>query len=252
LPPARNRLRAAGHAVTVERIDLPSAAAPEIRAAFDLAARLSERVSAARADGALPIVLAGNCATAMGTLAGLGDADPAILWLDAHADLNTPETTRSGMLDGMALAIATGRCWPALAATIPGFCVVPDARVCLAGTRDVDAGEAELLRSSAATVLSPSDVSVHLSPALDTLRAQTETVYLHIDLDVLDPSEGTVNAFSAPGGLRLAEVLELIRATRSRFRLGAAALTAYDPSYDADGRIAAAALAILDALAEPG
>jgi arginase len=249
---AEDRLRAAGRAVAVERIELPSAAAPEIRAAFDLAARLSERVSAAHADGALPVILAGNCATAMGTLAGLGAAEPAIVWLDAHADLNTPETTRSGMLDGMALAIATGRCWPALAATIPGFRAVPDTRVCLVGTRDVDAGETALLEGCAIKVVPPSAGSASLSAALDDLQGETETVYLHIDLDVLDPGEGMVNAFSAPDGLRLAQVLELIRAVRTRFHLGAAALTAYDPSYDTDGRIAAAALAILDALGEPG
>jgi arginase len=250
---APERLREAGHTVAVERIELPSAGpAPEVAAAFGIAARLSERVSAARAEGALPIVLAGNCATAMGTLAGLADADPAVLWLDAHADLNTPETTRSGMLDGMALAIATGRCWGALAAAIPGFRTIPDARVCLAGTRDVDAGEADLLRASAATVLSTAGVPGGLPAALDTLRAQTDTLYLHVDLDVLDPAEGTVNAFAAPDGLHLIQVLELIRAVRSRFHLDAVALTAYDPAFDADGRVSAAALTILHALAEPG
>jgi arginase len=248
---AADRLREAGHAVTVDRVELPSAA-PEIAAAFRIAAGLSERVSAARADGALPIILAGNCATAMGTLAGLADADPAVLWLDAHADLNTPETTRSGMLDGMALAIATGRGWPALAATIPGFRAIPDAYVCLVGTRDVDAGEADLLHRSASTMIAPADVPARLPAALDTLRTRTATVYLHIDLDVLDPREGTVNAFAAPDGLRVDDVLELIAAVRSRFRLGAVALAAYDPSFDADGRIAAAAIAILHALTRPG
>jgi arginase len=244
-----DRLREAGADVSVERIELPAPApCPEIRAAFDVAARLSERVAAARAEGALPIVLAGNCATAMGTLAGLADAEPAVLWLDAHADFNTPETTRSGMLDGMALAIATGRCWAPLAASIPGFRPVPDARICLIGTRDVDDAEAELLRTASIPAISPAHVPDGLSAALDTLRAQTDTVYLHVDLDVLDPGEATANAFAAPDGLRLAQVLELVAAVRTRFRIGAAALTAYDPSYDADAHIPAAASAILDAI----
>lgn len=247
---AADRLRAAGHDVSVERITLPSdAPAPEVRAAFDLAARLAERVVAARSAGALPIVLAGNCISSLGTLAGLADADPAIVWLDAHADFNTPETTGSGMLDGMALATATGRCWHEMATRIPGFRPVPGARVCLVGTRDVDTAEDRLLGQSAATVLPPSDVSDRLSATLDDLRSRTETVYLHIDLDVLDPAEGTVNAFSAPDGLRLAQVVALIGELRARFRLGAVALTAYDPSYDADGRVSAAALAILEAVA---
>ncbi|HEX6913348.1 MAG TPA: arginase family protein [Longimicrobium sp.] len=241
-------LRECDHDAAVERIELPAAQGPEVRAAFDIAARLSDRVSAARAEGALPIVLAGNCATAVGTLAGLGDADPAVLWLDAHADFNTPETTRSGMLDGMALAIATGRCWAPLASTIPGFRPVPHTRVCLIGTRDVDDAEAELLRAASIQSIAPAQVADGLSAALDTLRAETETVYLHVDLDVLDPGEATANAFAAPDGLRLTQVLELIAAVRSRFRIGAVALTAYDPAYDADARIPAAASAILDAI----
>lgn len=246
---AVGRLRAAGHTVDAEHVrPAGDGPAPEVRAAFDLAARISERVTAARSAGALPVVLAGNCATAMGTLAGLADDDPAIIWLDAHADLNTPETTRSGMVDGMALAIATGRCWGEMAACIPGFRAVPDARTCLVGAHDVDVSEAALLQASGITHLPPAAVSERLFPVLDTLQEQAGTVYLHIDLDVLDPGEGTVNAFSAPDGLRLREVLDLIRAVRSRFRLGAAALTAYDPSYDFDGPISAAALAILDAL----
>ena len=137
-----------------------------------------------------------------------------------------------------------------MAATIPGFRSVPESRVCLVGARDVDAAEAELLRASAATVLPPADVPLRLSATLDTIRRESGTVYLHVDLDVLDPGEGTANAFAAPDGLRLAQVLEVIAATRARFRVGAVALTAYDPAYDADARISAAALMIIGAVAE--
>lgn len=240
-------LRAAGHTVSAEHVELPAGAATaEIAATFALAAQLSDRVRAAHAEGALPIVLAGNCASAIGTLSGLDDSARAILWLDAHADLNTPETTRSGFLDGMALAIATGRCWGAMAAAVPGFRPIPDANVCLIGARDLDAAEAALLRASAATVLSPADLSTRLTGTLDTLRNCAETVYLHIDLDVLDTSVGRANSFATPGGLLLPLLLELIAAIRSRFHLGAVALTAYDPTCDPDARIAAAALALLE------
>jgi arginase len=246
---AADRLRAAGHAVAVEQVDLPDAATPEVHAAFAIARQLSGRVADARTAGELPIVLAGNCVSSIGILSGLADAHPAIIWLDAHADLNTPETTRSGMLDGMSLAIATGRCWRDMASTIPGFRPIPDAQICLIGTRDVDEGEAELLRAARIPAIRPSELATGLSAALDDLRTRTETAYLHIDLDVLDPGEGIVNPFSAAGGLRLAQLLDVIATVRQRFALGAVALTAYDPSYDADARITAAALAILDALA---
>lgn len=85
---------------------------------------------------------------------------------------------------------------------------------------------------------------------LDTLRSRTGTVYLHVDLDVLDPGEGTANAFAAPGGLRVDDVVTLIRILRSVLRIGAIALTAYDPTYDAESRIPAAALRIAAATAE--
>lgn len=243
------RLRSAGHTVRTRWIEAPAHPPPvEIRTAFQLAADVAEAVRQARSAGALPVVLAGNCATAMGTLAGLPDTDPGVVWLDAHADLNTPETTRSGFLDGMALAIATGHCWQQMAASIPGFRPVHDDSVCLLGTRDVDPAESEFLQRSGTQVVSTADLE-DLPLALRSLRTHTDAVYLHIDLDVLDPSEGRANAFAADGGLRVRDVLHVIRTIRGKLPIAAAALTAYDPSCDVDGRIAAAALTILDALA---
>ena len=244
-------LRAAGHTLTAERILLPADPPPaEVRAAFDLAALIAERVRDARAAGALPVILAGNCISALGTLAGL-EAAPAVLWMDAHADFNTPETTRSGMLDGMALAAATGRCWTALASAVPGFRPVPAENVCLIGTRDVDDAESDLLGDANVAVVHPEHAAVRLPPALDAIRARAETAYLHIDLDVLDPEEGRVNEFAAPGGFMLDQAVGVIRAIRQRFRLGAVALTAYDPGHDADGRVARAAFTLLDEVVGP-
>jgi arginase len=227
-------------------VELPAGTTPtEIAATFALAARLSDRVRAARADGALPVVLAGNCASAIGTLSGLDDPSPAILWLDAHGDLNTPETSRSGMLDGMALSIATGRCWSAIAATVPGFRPIPDANVCLIGARDLDPAESEYLMRSDVSVLSVDDYPQRLPSALESLQTRTGTAYLHIDLDVLDPSEGRANSFAADGGLLLRDVLEVITTLRDHLEIAAVALTAYDPSCDPDGRICTAAKTIV-------
>ena len=73
---------------------------------------------------------------------------PSVLWLDAHGDYNTPETTTGGFLDGMALAMLTGRCWRAMTAQVPGFEPVAEKRVVMFGTRDLDSAGGELLRSS--------------------------------------------------------------------------------------------------------
>jgi arginase len=241
-----DHLRAGGRTVQTQWIEAPADPPPvEIRTAFQLAADVADAVRQARAAGALPVVLAGNCATAMGTLAGLSDADPAVVWLDAHADLNTPETTRSGFLDGMALAIATGRCWEQMAAAIPGFRPIPDDNVCLIGTRDLDPAESEHLLRSETPALSVDYYPEQLGPTLESLRARTDSVYLHIDLDVLDPSEGRANGFAVDGGLLLRDVLNVIEPIRETLPIAAVALTAYDPSCDGDGRIRAAAQAIL-------
>jgi arginase len=240
------RLRAAGHRVSTDHVELPAGASTaEISATFALAAQLADRVRAARAEGALPIVLAGNCANAIGTLSGLDDPAPAVIWLDAHADLNTPETTRSGFLDGMSLAIATGRCWGAMAAAVPGFRPIPDANVCLIGARDMDPAEIDLLDASRIGAVHPHYAFLHLTPALDLVRTHAETAYLHIDLDVLDPEEGRVNQFGVPGGFLLGQMMAVIWSIRERFQIGAVALTAYDPDGDPKGRICAAAEVIL-------
>jgi arginase len=184
-------------------------------------------------------------------LAGLDSGSTAIVWLDAHGDFNTPETTVSGFLDGMALATATGRCWQNLAASVPGFRPVSEKNVVLIGARDFDPAERRLLDDSAVTLIESQSVRKHgvssvLGQALAGLRAQR--VYLHIDLDVLDPDEARANQFSVPGGLSLAEVLEVAGFIGERLTIAAAAITAYDPAYDKDGKALRAATALMKQL----
>lgn len=231
-----DELRAAGHQVRAELIEAPAPLA-EIRTAFELNRALAERVRAVSDEGWLPVILAGNCGTAAGTLAGLGDAAPGVLWFDTHGDFNTPETTAGGFLDGMALSVVAGHCWTRLAATLPGFRATPEEKIVLLGTRDLDPPERERLDASRVAVLPPARVRTELGGALDALAAHTGDVYVHIDLDVLDPSEGRANALAAPDGLRAADMERALGEIAARFRVRAVALTAYDPSCDPEGRI---------------
>ncbi|MBB4638242.1 arginase family protein [Longimicrobium terrae] len=144
-----DHLRARGHHVATEIVEAPDdGPATEIRTAFVLAAALRDRVRTAREAGALAVVLAGNCGSALGTVAALAEDEPLVVWMDAHGDLNTPETSRSGFLDGMALAILTGHCWAPMAASLLPRPVAED-HVLLVGARDLDAGEQALLADSA-------------------------------------------------------------------------------------------------------
>jgi arginase len=111
---------------------------------------------------------------APGNLAGLTPLSRAVFWFDAHANVNTPETTRSGFLDGMALATAMGWCWRPMTGAVPGFESVPEAAVPLLGARDFDPPETELLSRSAVRVLSPE--SLRASRLDEALRALPPTV----------------------------------------------------------------------------
>src|SRR6185369_6198983 len=169
----------------------------------------------------------------------LDPARPGIIWFDAHGDFNTPETTSSGSLDGMGLAIATGRCWRKLAGTIPGFSPVPEWNVLHVGARDLDAGEKPLLDASGVAVIDAQRIAAEgvrssLEPALAALSGRVREVYVHVDIDVLDPREAPANQFSTPGGLAVDQLVEAIELIAERFTISATAITAYDPQYDPD------------------
>jgi arginase len=239
----------------VDEVEVHGRFALEVGTSFAVARQLAEKVSNVAGSGAFPLVLAGGCISCVGTLAGLGAPPPAIIWLDAHGDFNTPETTISGFLDGMALATAVGRCWGKLAATIPGFRPVPERQAVLVGAREFDVNERALLDSSAVRVIDPQCIRNHglraeLEPLWAKIQTYTGRAYLHIDLDVLDPAEARVNQFAAPGGLTLTELLGFVSLVRERFALAAAAITAYDPEYDEDERAVRAAVGVIRELSK--
>jgi len=104
------RILRAGSFVTVLHVRKRDETATAIDAIVDLNRQLRTAVRDTVAEGDLPVVLAGNCNSCLGTLAGIEADRIGIVWLDAHADFNTPETSLSGSLDGMALAAAIGDC----------------------------------------------------------------------------------------------------------------------------------------------
>jgi arginase len=94
-------------------------------------------------------------------------------------------------------------------------------------------------------VVAPGEAAERLEAALDRLRKRVADVYLHLDLDVLDPAEGRVNEYAAPGGLDAGAVAQVVAAVGERFAVRAAAVTAYDPAADPEGRIPATAAELL-------
>lgn len=216
-------------------LDFPT----EATAAFELAATVADRVRDARREGRFPLVLSGNCMTAVGTVAGL-EATPAVVWFDAHGDLNTPETTRSGFLDGMAISVLTGRCWRAVSAGEVGLHPVPEERVVLAGARDLDPAEVSYLDDGGVAGVGPEEAAGALRGWLEGLE-NVDAAYLHVDLDVLDPSVGRANHFAAPGGMSLEGLLSAVEAVGRRLPVAAAGMASYDPAADEGGAVAEAA-----------
>ena len=222
--------------VRVITVEQPDATWNEIADSFAVVRALADAVRGAD----LPVVLAANCNSCLGTVSGIGSG-VGVVWFDAHDDFNTPDTTATGFLDGMGLALLTGAGWPRLR---EGIATVPEEHVVHVGARDLDATERERLQHSAIRVARRPP----LDDALDELRTRVDAVYVHIDLDVLDPSVGRANSLAADDGLLTDEHADAIDAIASRFEIRAAAFTWYDPTCDPEGRIPPAVRTVYDRL----
>lgn len=134
-----------GHSVNVHTIRCQrNTGQDEVTAVAEINALLAEQVCEALGQGHFPIILAGNCNACLGTLAGIETRPVGVIWLDAHGDFNTPETSATGFLDGMALAMAADLCHQAVWTTI-GNIPIHDSHVVHIGGRDFDDGEVEAL-----------------------------------------------------------------------------------------------------------
>jgi len=242
-------LRDQGHTVGSEQIEAATSFTTEVGTAFELNRLLAARVRIARDQGRFPVVLAGNCNSCLGTLAGIGEDQLGVIWLDAHGDFNTPETTLSGFFDGMGLAAAAGRCWKPLVGTIPGFRPIAEANIVHIGARDLDLAEEQLMRQSALALVPVQNVHDVLGSIFDGLSAKVSRVYLHVDMDILDTGEALPNHLAVPGGLAVDAVEEIILRVKERFEICASAITSFDPEYDKGDQVLNAGIRIIRAFA---
>jgi arginase len=180
--------------------------------------RVGAEVEQARADGLLPLVLGGDHSIAIGTLSGLAASGPGgVLWLDAHGDLNTPETTPSGNVHGMPLAAVLGLCGTEFARDGLRLPAVDPQRVALVGVRSLDPGEQAVVRELDLAVYTISDLDRRgVQPVIDEALARVtggSFVHLSVDLDVVDPEVAPGVGDPLRGGLSYREAhlaLELV------------------------------------------
>ncbi|MFC1802549.1 arginase family protein [Thermoproteota archaeon] len=173
--------------------------------------------------GVLPIGLMANCNGLMGILAGHQRAGESwkplrvgLVWIDAHGDFNTPETSLSGMMGGMPVAISTGQCLHHIRRASGLDPQLPMKYVTMAGVRDIDPWEQYLIDKNDIPQITVDDIK-KLSPAIDLemdrLSRITDLVYVHVDLDVLDPDDipgAGLPVKNGPTADELGEALEVI------------------------------------------
>jgi len=227
---AEGLLTAKGHRVTVELVERDGVG--PIAVSKVLAPVVRRSVAAGR----LPLVLAGSCDAALGVLAGFDHARCGVVWIDAHADFNTPESSVSGFFPGMSTAVIAGHCHAELWAQAGGATPIPEERIVMLGTRELSPdAERERLERSRIHVVPWQDGRPQgdVEAALDEVAGRVNEVYLHIDNDALDPAvaPGIVDE-PVPGGLSLEHLEEAVRAVTARFRLRASTLATYTPARD--------------------
>jgi arginase len=156
---------------------------------------LARQVAAVVAEGGFPLVLGGDHSLAIGSVGGLAQGRRiGMIWVDAHADFNTAETTPSGNIHGMSVAALTGRGHPALTGLHGSTPLLRDADVALVGIRDVDGLERVALRDSGIHVFTMHDVdrrglATVMEDAIARVTAETAGFHVSFDMDALDPSE---------------------------------------------------------------
>lgn len=193
-------------------------------------------------EGNRPVSIAGDCCACIGVLAGLQLTGliPTLIWFDAHGDFNTWETTPSGFLGGMPLAMIVGRGEQ----TIPegvGLSPLPESSVILSDARDLDPKERQALAGS--------DVQYIVDPAhfLD-MPLPRGSLYVHFDTDIISPSEAPAMNYLAEGGPTVALLSKVFRRIGQTGRLAAVSVSSWNPKLDLDDRTRQAVMSLTDEL----
>jgi arginase len=193
---------------------------------------VADTVADAVRQGGPPVVLSGDCTTALGTVAGVQRAGEVagIVWFDAHGDVQTLETTSSGYLGGLPLRLLVGY-RRELAAARLGLRPVPERQVVLVGARDLDPPEVTYLEHAPVRRREVTD--------LDPADLPDGPFYLHLDLDVIDPAEVPGLRYPAPGGTSPAQLAGALRWLLGTGRVAAVGLACtWFPGHDAAARVA--------------
>lgn len=208
---------------------------------------LSAAATVAMADGGMPIFLGGDHALSLGTVQGVTAQALAlgrpqfVIWLDAHSDFHTFETTRSGNLHGTPLAYAAGR--PGFAPLDPFPEAIPGENICMFGVRSVDPAESSALARTDIIVndmrvLDEQGIAAPLRAFLDRVEARNGLLHVSLDVDFLDPSLAPAVGTTVPGGATFREAHLVMELLHESGRVTSLDLVELNPFLDERGRTA--------------
>ncbi len=241
-----------GVAVGVQTVERRAPFRDTAVSAADVNGQIAEAVRSAVCANELPIVVAGSCNAALGVLAGFEHADCGAVWIDAHADFNTPDSTASGFFPGMSLAVVAGHCFRDYWAQIGDSTPIEEDTIALFGVRDLSPDkERERLAQSRIRVVGWADGEPDgdIEATLDGLRRRVADVYVHVDFDAFAPEVAPgVADEPVPGGLSRDDAEAIIRGTTERFRVRAVTLATYTPERDLNDKTLELALGLLSLL----
>jgi len=192
--------------------------------------------------GETPVSIAGDCCTAIAMLAGLRRAvlNPLLIWFDAHGDFNTWETSPSGFLGGMPLAMLVGRGEQTLLEALD-LDPIEEERIILTDGRDLDLSESELVARSSVT---------HLQNTLELMdySFSDQPLWIHFDTDILDPADVPAQNYPAPDGIRKEELKEVFQYLSSTGLICGISLSSWAPDLPGAEKSREVCLALLEVL----
>lgn len=203
---------------------------------------LRDRVAEIMRRGHRPVSIAGDCCTSIGVSAGLQKAglQPTLIWFDAHGDFNTWETTPSGFLGGMPLAMLVGRGEQTIVQGL-GMDTLPEQNIILTDARDLDEKEAIALEASLVTRLN--DPTALVDYALPEVP-----LWIHFDTDIINPEEAPAMNYRAPGGPGVDALSDIFNFLADTGRIMAVSMSSWNPELDDTGRTATVCLNLLEKL----
>ena len=226
-----------------------------LKAITKASAKLAETVDKIVASGAFPLVLGGDHSIAIGTLAGLVKhyQNLGVIWYDAHADLNTKETSPSGNIHGMPLAISLGIGHEGLTGIYGKETKIKAENIVIIGARSLDDGEKELIRDKGIKVYTMHEIdrlgmTRVMEETIDYLRGRTDGVHLSLDLDALDPNDAPGVGTPVAGGITYRESHLAMEMLEESKLITSAEFVEVNPILDEKNRTAEAAVALMGSL----